>query len=267
MSQADDKSGAPDQAGELFGPLGQGENGGAGSGNEGNGDGQNEPFFGDFKTREEAETGLKQLTGELESLKKANEGLRDTFQQSQQTITRLIQTPPGQDGGSKDPLADMPDPVSDPDAHKQWLVERERKRDQEIQEIRNQTSESELQGRVERVYSEFQSEHPDLARHTHIVEGIAREEIAKMAQHGDDPRMAIVRDANGFKDKVARRANEYLKDKGYTGGDQGGDQDGNRSSGIPGGGAPSNGVAQRGLEPQSNMISEIEEMQSKSPFF
>ena len=238
-------------------------------------------YLGDFKTKEEAEAGFASLREELDGIKSTLAETEKARSKDRQTIDSLIV---GQAGGSSGPpepqaLPELPNPAEDPTGYSQAFEERKRIEAQNAAALQeyNANRQASLNG----IWGDFREENPDLFGDNELItSGILREEVDKIAKTGVDPTDYILRDPEGVKDRVKKRATDYLTKRKLIGssgegegeGEGEGSDDGNdvnRASGIPGGGraAASSSSDKGGQQQGSTLAAELKDVQRTSGFF
>lgn len=242
-----------------------------------------ETYVGDFRTRDEAEAGFKDLSTKVSDFEKWRAESSEREQRMQDTINRLISSAPatGQQGApltQKDDLSQrfdaLADPVEKPEEFKRGLAETIV---HAVTSAVKQTSSVQNRSQAaDSLYGDFKKRHADLAKYEPIIEQATLKESRAIIQRGGDVYQAMTTDPDGFMDRVARTTRTMLTDMGIEpDATKAGEGDGgggdlsktvNRTGGIPGAAhvsAPGGG----GGPQVSSFVNELKEMQSKNGFF
>lgn len=259
------------------------------------------------REQEEAEQGQQQQTEapELTDMRERMRKLEETREaerreaaererRMQQTLERLAQQPQqsaqqgaGSSAGSlpqEEQEPELPDPINDPKGYNEALEKkidiRARRYADQVQNRGQQQSQA--QNTANQLWSKLQNDHPELANHDLVVEGVARRELQRLQGSGVDPMQYAASDPDGFVGRIADESRRYLEQVGVPLNKQQEQDPGNgerpdpggrsrqpagRTAGIDGGEPQRAGGGGGGQQKGSSFVEELKGMQRNDGFF
>ena len=219
-------------------------------------------FLGEFKTKEEAESGIQAQNDRIKDLEAAAEeskGREETLQRNVTALAGVREAPAGDT--AKSLLEGLPSPVEDPSGFTRGLEGALENISSRSAQVESNLAAGQREQKLNQIWADFKTNNPELADHEGLLNGIVHAESRKLSADPDRRIDSILADPEAFTVKIAEAGKAELAKIRGNGGEA------NRTAGIPGGGRASVTTPQNDGPPVKSLVEQVKAIQKETGLY